>query len=90
VEQLHKLTDKSNDGCLTLRNKDNTIDVLVKFDGCINFTRYENGYNAESPEGLGDEDYIHICDVDEMIKLLEEIKQKASNYFNNEYWKEKK
>jgi hypothetical protein len=50
--------------------------VSFKWDGCINLHHEKN--------------YIHICDVDEMIERLQEIKKLAKEVFSeenyNEYW----
>lgn len=50
--------------------------VSFKWDGCIDL-HYNDGY-------------IHICDVDDMIKKLQEIKQLAKENFDEEnycmYW----
>jgi len=86
MNKLHKITQKSNSGALTVRNEDETIDVMIKFDGCVHFNQFWNGDNANT-ENSENCDYIHICKVDEMIELLQEIKLKAKEYFKNEYWK---
>lgn len=50
--------------------------VSFKWDGCIDLHH--------------DGNYIHICDIDDMIERLQEIKQIAKNEFNKEnynmYW----
>lgn len=66
--------------------------VSLKWDGCINYHRYENGYRP-SDENVppGNISYIHICEVDKMIEQLQEIKRIAENQFSkenyNRYWK---
>lgn len=50
--------------------------VSFKWDGCINL-HYNEGY-------------IHICDIDDMIEKLQEIKRIAESTFDKEnydmYW----
>jgi hypothetical protein len=61
-----------------------TIHVVAKWDGCVDYRQYSNGY--EYDHKCGDdcqccEDYIHICDVDNFIDVLKSIKEQAvKNY----------
>lgn len=50
----------------------------VKFDGCVHFTRH---FNVPFTLGGEDTDYIHICDVDEMIAMLQALKAEAARHF---------
>jgi len=64
---------------LELWNGDNGADapsysVGIKFDGCVHVTRYYNGERKDS-------DYMHICDLDEFIELLQDIKKKRTEHF---------
>lgn len=49
----------------------------VRLDGCVHITREWS---------KGDLDYLHICELDEFIKMLEEAKAKAIEHF--EQWPE--
>jgi len=51
--------------------KEDEYDVSVKWDGCVNLT-----YHG---------DYVHICDLDNYIKQLTEIQEKAIEYFGKEW-----
>lgn len=55
----------------------------VKWDGCVDFYRYMN-IPLERRE-LGEEDecdcYIHICNIDDMIKRLEALREQATAYY---------
>jgi hypothetical protein len=56
--------------------------AFVRFDGCVHLYRHNN--HSTSPE---DTDYFHICNVDEMIAMLQELKQKARAHFkDDEFW----
>jgi len=57
----------------------------VKFDGCIH---YRKSCNQPFPHDKEDEDYIHICDIDEMIKSLTLLKEAAIQHFGKD-WAEK-
>jgi hypothetical protein len=50
--------------------------VYAKWDGCIEFDRFFNGDDSGSEENT---DGMHICDIDEVIKRLKEIKQLMVN-----------
>jgi hypothetical protein len=58
---------------------ENTYEAFVKWDGCIELTRLFNGSD--------DDDTIHICDLDDFIARLQELKSLGAKYFNNEEWK---
>lgn len=51
-------------------------EVYAKWDGCIQLDRFFNGDDSGSEENT---DGIHICDVDEMIERLKEIKKLMIN-----------
>lgn len=59
------------------RNMDGTCtdgparSAAVRFDGCIHLKKY--WFDGEGVNS----DYTHICDVDEEIKILTELKTKA-------------
>lgn len=62
----------------------------VKFDGCIHYNKiYNTSYNENGeyfkPEDSECEDYIHICDIDDMIKQLQEIKAMALAHFGDKW-----
>ena len=54
----------------------------VKFDGCIHLRK---AYNSPFPKDDEDQDCIHICDIDEMIKYLIMLKEAAKKHFG-EAW----
>lgn len=61
-------------------------EVTLKWDGCIDFRRGCNGFKPSEDQTGENTDYIHICDIDEMIETLQELKKVGSNHFNNEFW----
>lgn len=63
------LTLTSVDGCMNL-------EADVRFDGCVHLRRY---YIRPDFDDVAD--YIHICDVDELIALLTELRDKATEVF---------
>lgn len=60
------------------------VNAGVKFDGCVHFRK---AYNSPFPKEDEDQDYIHICDIDEMIKQLTLLKEAASKHFGEDWGK---
>jgi len=60
---------EKQDHFLSAKDPDGWYSASVKWDGCIDFTRYFNEPNGEM------KDSIHICDIDDMIARLQALKQ---------------
>ena len=98
----HWLEILLDDGSKVFRGLDDEIgkplyrsEAVCKWDGCVDLRRYSNAYGAghkcqENCPCL--EEYIHICDVDQFIKELQELKKIASEYYKGktgeDYWNE--
>lgn len=52
----------------------------VKWDGCIHFDKF---YNAPYPDG--EREYMHICDLDDLIKRLQALKLEAQKHFGDKW-----
>lgn len=63
-------------------NGQHWIHAGVKFDGCVHLRK---AYNLPFPKNDDDQDYIHICDIDEMIKILTLLKEAAIKRFGEEW-----
>lgn len=70
------VTAKTQDDWLQLRDPEGWRDAYVKWDGCIGYTRHFN-----QPNGDGDSDDIHICDLDDEIARLQALKELALKHF---------
>lgn len=69
------------------------VHVVCKWDGCVDYETYANGYeyNHECDEdcerGVGCcRDYIHFCDIDDFIKGLIDMKKIAIDFFGDGEW----
>lgn len=62
-------------------------EVTLKWDGCIDYFVGANGVKPSEDSKNENTDYIHICDIDDMIKKLQAIKEYGKKHFNNVYWK---
>lgn len=61
--------------------------AYFKWNGCVNYTKYNNGFTVDdepSAERSKNSQYIHICELDEMIERLQEIKKIAKLHFSKE------
>jgi hypothetical protein len=58
--------------------------AYIKWDGCIDLTRYYN-QPFTSNNDLCDYDNIRICDLDEFINMLIELKEKAKEQFGEDW-----
>ncbi|WP_299831370.1 hypothetical protein [uncultured Metabacillus sp.] len=68
----------------------NETSVSFKWDGCIDYRRYYNGFKVDdeySEEKANNTDYIHICEIDDMIEKLQEIKKIAQENFTEDNYK---
>lgn len=70
------------------------IHVVCKWDGCVDYRSYSNGYGWDhecDDDCQCCEDYIHICDMDDFIDQMKQIKMQAVGYFKGkngeEYWR---
>lgn len=75
------IEEKSTDTWLELKDPDGWYDAVVKWDGCIHFRRYFNDPMDHPNRKSEDQDYLHICDIDETIKRLQSLKEAALNHF---------
>lgn len=57
-------------------------EISMKWDGCVHLVRKWYGNKV-------DDDYIHICDLPQFIKLMQEALEKArDHYHDSSYLKE--
>ena len=71
-----------NEFVIQLDDPEGWYSARVKFDGCVDFMRYHNWPKDAAPAGREEDvDYIHICDVDDMIARLQAIKEAAKKHF---------
>ncbi len=84
-----KVTDDSL--CtISVEDEEGWYTAFIKKDGCLNFRRY---FNVPLPLRVrarsydeGD-DSLHICELDDMIEILQSIKVLAVKKFGNEWGK---
>src|SRR6266702_4209015 len=75
------IPEKSSEFTVEIEDPEGWRSATVKWDGCVNYSRYFN-----TPKGMDvgndeDCDSIHICSIDEEIARLQALKRVAYNYF---------
>lgn len=79
---------ESNEWFMSLHDPDGWYEARVKYDGCFEFIRAHNHPLPELPEPTSQMiDQIHICDVDDLIARLQELKRLAYAKFGDEFWR---
>ena len=70
---------ETQDHWLKIDDPEKCYDAVVKWDGCIDlYKRYPN-------ELEDDPDYVHICDLDDFIARLLELKRIALQHFGEDW-----
>ena len=71
---------------LSVQDPDGWYEADVKWDGCIHFHQYSNvplPRKVNNKEQL--HDYLHICDIDDIIKRLTQLKAVAQQHFGKDW-----
>lgn len=99
IEQINREDWSGKNNPISIRLVDEEFEdaeAYIKWDGCIDYRQYSNGFSPNDPESKESAencDYIHICDIDQMILKLQEIKKVAEAHFSKEdyenYWQSK-
>lgn len=88
VKEIKRLDD-GRPFVIEARSEYEDLQVHMKWDGCINLYKYSNG---DTPEAHTEDNtsYIHICEVKEFIKELQDIVDIAEKNFHEDdfknYW----
>lgn len=66
--------------------------AIVKNDGCIHFNKAGNvpyaleyGYSDQKRDYYACDDYIHICELDDFIESLINLRNEARRHFGKEW-----
>jgi hypothetical protein len=65
----------------TFVDPDGWWEAGVRFDGCVHLRHYSNRPRTDPERRLEDEDYIHICDLDDAIARLVALREAAQSHF---------
>ena len=79
------LADQSTEHWLELVDPGGWYHAVVKRDGCVHFRRYFNDPRDSADRNPDDEDYFHICDLDEEIARLQALRAKAIEFFGADW-----
>jgi hypothetical protein len=70
---------------LEVQDPEGWYKAIVTSDGCIHLNRYLNIPLPEVEDEQQLEDYLHICDLDDMIARLQALKTMAQTHFGKEW-----
>jgi hypothetical protein len=83
-----KIYDGSNN--IVLEDEEYGYDEFtLKWDGCVDYRKGSNGVKPSEDYIVGSNnvDYMHICDLDDLIAKLQALRELGRKHFNNEAWK---
>ncbi len=69
--------DRTEDHWLEVVSRDRLWGAHAKWDGCCHIDEFDLDGNAV--------DGMHICDLDEMIRILTALRRKAQSYFGDDW-----
>ena len=75
----------SHEGSMTIADPDGWFKAQVRWDGCVHLNIASNTPFTEPDRRTDCDDYIHICELDDMITRLQSIKTIAIEHFG-EWW----
>jgi len=88
IKEIKRLDD-GKPYAIEVRNEYNDLKIHIKWDGCIDISKYWNGTSPENNDE-DNTDYIHVCEVKEFIKELQSVVNIAEKNFSkdnfNDYW----
>lgn len=75
-----------NEHVAEFRDPEGWFKATVRADGCIDLWHYHNvplqsRTNDEANENMELEDYLHLCDLDDLIARLQSLKARAAEHF---------
>ena len=93
IEKINKTEDGTVISIVVVDKEYREAHVSFKWDGCVDYNKFSNGYTVDDEDSKSkaeSADYIHICDIDDMIEKLQEIKKIAEENFDKQnfemYW----
>lgn len=78
----HWETTQDREYVRTVESPNGEWQATFRFDGCVDIHRAFNGLTVEEDD---DPDSMHICDLDEFIEKLTELREIARAKFPEEY-----
>jgi len=74
------ITLQQNECVMALTEPDKHILLTRRFDGCTHIETWANGETFDTPSPKY-RDYLHVCDLDEFIAQLQELKRLSDEHF---------
>lgn len=73
------LPEDTHTAVVTFGSKEHGLRVATKWDGCSDI------WITEEEDGIAQTCYHHICDLDELIAVLQDVRAKGRAYFDGEF-----
>ena len=70
--------EKTEDSWLEVEDPEGWYKAVVKWDGCVHLNRF---FNLPFTQGGNDSDYLHVCDLNDFIDRLTELRDLARQHF---------
>ena len=77
--------EKTQSHWLVVEDTKGWYSAIVKWDGCVDFTRVHNLPLPIQEDSNQLVDHIHYCDIDEEIERLIALKKKAIEFFGKDW-----
>jgi hypothetical protein len=77
--------EKTSEYWLELVDPEGWWHAIVKWDGCIHLDRYFNFPLGHADAGGENSDYLHICELDDVILRLQALRDVARAHFGKEW-----
>lgn len=82
VEEVENFSVTFQDSAIS----ENTwFEAYVRKNGCVELHRYFNEPKEHNSQDDNDVDFLHICDIDDMISKLQEIKRRSIERFGDNW-----
>jgi hypothetical protein len=78
--------EKTQEDWLEVYTEDNKHSAIVKWDGCIHYYDYCNDAEPYRENKSEDVDYMHICDIDQEIAYLQELRKVAEEFYKDHFY----
>ena len=83
IDKWKVIDEETEDHFLVVEDPNGWYEAYVKWDGCITYNKLHNvplPQTGEHPQLI---ESIHICDIDEEIERLQELKKVSIKHFGD-------
>ena len=77
--------DKCTEHVFSFANSKAALSGFAKWDGCVELKVHYNGNSTDNEDNPDDVDSIHICNLQNFIKELQELEVDCKSYFSERF-----